>query len=130
VTAVAVAVFVVVFGLHAALSAHQSVEQQIGEQVYSDSCQTKVSPNEGVARRWPGASRAEVIVCQTSEDDEFANYVMDYAQFGSAAALSTTLESTPPHGAYCTFGTTVVTLDDLRAAFAAMCSNRGGTLHS
>ena len=54
---------------------------------------------------------------------------MDYAQFESATALSAILTTDPPNGSYCTIGTAVVTLDDLRDTFEAMCANRGGTLH-
>jgi hypothetical protein len=65
-----------------------------GEQrVYGEDCLTKVSTSERVLRRWPQASKAEVIVCQTSESDEFANAVMDYAQFKSATALSAAASS-------------------------------------
>src|SRR3954468_25054289 len=91
--ATAVAVLVLVFVLRSALSGQQSAEQQIGEQVFSKYCLTKVSPDARVARRWPQASKAEIIVCQTSENDEFANYVMDYAQFDSATALSAMLKT-------------------------------------
>src|SRR4051794_5159796 len=128
VIAAAAAVLVLVFVLHSALSGHKSVEQQLGEQVYGDDCLTKVSANERVARRWPEASKAEVIVCQTSENDEFANYAMDYARFESVTALSAGLKTAPPHGRYCTIASPVVTLDDLPEAFAAMCAHRGGTL--
>src|SRR3954470_6382491 len=127
--ATAVAVLVLVFVLRSALSGQQSAEQQIGEQVFSKYCLTKVSPDARVARRWPQAAKAEIIVCQTSENDQFANYVMDYAQFASATALSAVLKTAPPHDRYCTIGSAVATLDDLREAFAAMCANRGGTLH-
>ena len=128
-TAAAVAVLVFVFVLHSALSGQQSTEQQIGEQVYRENCLTKVSTNERVLRRWPRASKAEIIVCQTSENDEFANYVMDFAQFESAAELSAVLKTAPPDGSYCTIGNAVVTLDDLQDTFGAMCANRDGTLH-
>jgi hypothetical protein len=128
-SAAAVGVLVVGFALHSALSGQASVEQQIGEQVYSKSCLTKVSPDQRVARRWPQASKAEIIVCQTSENDEFANSVMDYAQFASATALSAALGTTPPDGSYCRIGSAVVTLDDVLDTFEAMCANRGGTLH-
>jgi hypothetical protein len=124
-----IAAIVLVFAIHAALGDAKSPEQQIGEQVYADRCLSKVSTNERVMRRWPQASKAEIIVCQSSEKDEFADYVMDYAQFESAAALSARLKTAPPDGSYCTIGTSVVTLDDLPDAFAAMCANRGGTLH-
>src|SRR5689334_557500 len=118
--AAGVAVIVLVFAIHSALSDPESPEQQIGEQVYADHCPSKVSTDERVARRWPQASTAEIIVCQTSENDEFANYVMDYAQFESATALAATLKTAPPDGSYCTIGTAVVNLDDLPDAFAAM----------
>jgi len=121
-------VLVLVFVLHAALSGQESTEQQIGEQVYGEDCLTKVSTSERVVRRWPRASKAEVIVCQTSESDEFANDVMDYAQFDSATALSAMLRTAPPDGSYCTIGSAVVTVDDLLDTFGAMCANRGGTL--
>src|SRR5438045_979187 len=92
--AVAVVVLAVVIG--SALRSPQSVEQQIGNQVYAGTgCVIKVMTNEGVVRRWPQASKAEIIVCQTSENDQFANAVMDYAQFKSATALSATLETAP-----------------------------------
>src|SRR4051794_26438626 len=110
--AAAVAVLVLVFVVHAARNDPKNVEQQIGEQGYGDSCLTKVSTNERVARRWPGASKADIIVCQTSENDGFANSVMDYAQFESATALSAKLKTGPPEGSYCTIGSAVVTLDD------------------
>jgi uncharacterized protein YpuA (DUF1002 family) len=127
--ATAVAVLVLVFVVHSALSDPKSAEQQIGEQVYGHNCLTKVSTNERVERRWPQASKAEIIVCQTSENDEFANDVMDYAQFESATALSATLKTAPPDRSYCTIANAVVTLDDLPDTFAAMCANRDGTLH-
>ena len=121
---------VLVFVVDSALNGRKSVEQQIGEQVdVGAGCLTKVSSDQRVARRWPAASKAEIIVCQTSESDEFANYVMDYAQFESATALTATLNTTPPHGNYCTIGNAVVTLDDSMESFAAMCAERGGTLH-
>ena len=129
VTAAAAVVLALGFVLHSALTGPKSTEQQIGEQVYSDHCLTKVSTNERVVRRWPQASEAEIIVCQTSGNDEFANSVMDYAQFASASALSARLETAPPGSSYCTIGSAVVTLDDLPDAFAAMCASRGGTLH-
>jgi hypothetical protein len=127
--AAAVAALVLVFVLHSTPSDPKSVEQQIGEQVYRDDCLTKVSTNERVVHRWPHASKAEIIVCETSENDPFANYVMDYAQFESTTALSARLKTAPPNSSYCTIASTVVTLDDLPHAFAAMCANRGGTLH-
>jgi hypothetical protein len=134
VTAAAVAVLVLGFVLHSVLTGRESVEQQIGEQVYAETgCLTKVSSNQIVARRWPEASKAEIIVCQTSETDEFPNEIMDYAQFASASALSATLKTAPPDGTYCTIKSSVVSafgaFDDLRNSFAAMCANRGGTLH-
>src|SRR4051812_20352197 len=108
--AAAIAVLVLVVVLHSALRSDESAEQQIGEQVYGrDGCLTTVSSNRRLARRWPRASNAEVIVCQTSETDAFANHVMDYAQFESAAALSAMLKAAPPDGSYCTIGTAVVT---------------------
>jgi hypothetical protein len=123
-------VLVLVFVLHSALSGQESAEQQIGEQVYAgDGCLTKVSSNQRVARRWPQASKAEVIVCQTSESDAFANDVMDYAQFESVTALSAMLKTDRPDGAYCTIGSAVVTRDDLPDPFGAMCAHRGGALH-
>jgi hypothetical protein len=122
-------VLVLVFVLHSALTDPKSVEQQIGDQVYSGDCLTKVATNEQVVRRWPQASKAEIIVCQTSENDEFANDVMDYAQFESATALSAMLDSAPPDGSYCTIGSVVVTLEDRADTFSAMCANRGGSLH-
>jgi hypothetical protein len=122
-------VLVLVVVLHSARSDPKSVEQQIGEQLYRGRCLTKVSTNERVVRRWPRASKAEIIVCQSSENDEFANYVMDYAQFDSVAALSAMLKTAPPDASYCTIGSAVVTLDELPDAFAAMCANRGGMLH-
>jgi predicted NBD/HSP70 family sugar kinase len=85
--------------------------RNIGDQVYED-CVTKVSSNQRVARRWPRAHKAEVIVCQTSENDAFVNDVMDYAQFESAAALSTALKTARPDGSYCTIGRAIVILDD------------------
>jgi hypothetical protein len=128
--AAAVAVFALVLVLHSALSGQESAEQQIGEQVYAGTgCVTNVSSNQQVARRWPQASKAEVIVCQTSENDEFANYVMDYAQFKSATALSAMLKSAPPDGSYCTIASAVVTLDESLDTFRTMCANRGGTFH-
>ena len=130
IAAAAVAVPALVLVLHSVRSDPKSVEQRIGEQVYADSCLTRVSTNQRVVRRWPQASKAEIIVCQTSENDEFANYVMDYAQFESAAALSARLRTAPPDRSYCTIGSAVVTLDDLPDAFAAMCADRGGTLHT
>jgi hypothetical protein len=130
IAAAAVAVLVLVLVFHSVGSDPKGVERQIGEQVYADRCLTKVSTNERVVRRWPQASKAEIIVCQSSENDEFANYVMDYAQFASAAALSAKLKTAPPETSYCTIGRAVVTLDDLADAFAAMCADRGGTLHT
>jgi len=128
--AAAVAVVVLAFLLHSALSGQKSVEQQIGEQVWGeDGCLTKVSTNERVVRRWPQAAKAEIIVCQTSENDQFANYVMDYAQFASATALSAMLKTAPPHDRYCTIASAVVSFDDLADGFRAMCAKRGGTLH-
>src|SRR3954468_19406451 len=115
-----------------ALRSPQSVEQQIGNQVYAGTeCVIKVMTNEGVVRRWPQASKAEIIVCQTSENDQFANYVMDYAQFKSAAALSAALKRSRLDGSYCTLGPVVVTLDDHEhlSNFGPMCTERGGTLH-
>src|ERR1700748_1777810 len=103
VIAAGVVAVVLGIGLRSALSGRESVEQQIGEQVYAGTgCLTKVSSNGRVAHRWPLASKAEIIVCQTSESDAFANYVMDYAQFESAAALSARLKTDPPDGTYCT----------------------------
>ena len=126
-SATAVAVLVLVFVLHSGLSGHKSTEQQIGDA--GTGCLTKVSTNGRVVRRWPRVSKAEIIVCQTSGSDEFANYVMDYAQFDSATALSAMLKTAPPSASYCTIGSVVVTRDDLPDTFAAMCTNRGGTLH-
>jgi hypothetical protein len=128
VAAAAVALLVLVVVVHSARSG-PSAEQQIGEQVYAGDCLTKVSSNQRVARRWPQASKAEVIVCQTSENDDFVNEVMDYARFDSPTARSATIKTAPPDGTYCTIGSAVVTLDDLPDTFAAMCANRGGTLH-
>jgi hypothetical protein len=129
-SATAVAVLVLVFVLHSGLGGQPSAEQQIGEQVYAgDGCLTKVSSNQRVARRWPRATKAEVIVCQTSENDAFANHVMDYARFESASALSATLKTAPPDGSYCTLSSAVVTVDEPLDTFAAMCANRDGTLH-
>ena len=128
--AAAVVVLVVVLTLHSARSRPASPEQQIGDQVYAGrDCLTKVSTNEQVVRRWPHASKAEIIVCQSSESDDFANYVMEYAQFKSANALSAILKSAPPDRRYCTIAGTVVTFDDLPNAFGAMCADRAGTLH-
>src|SRR4051794_12616761 len=132
VTAAAAVVLVLGFVLHAALSGQKSIEQQIGEEVFAGSgnrCFVTVSTNEQVARHWPQAFKAEIIVCETSENDPHPNFIMDYARFSSAAELSATLKTAPPTGDYCTIGSAVVTRDDLRDAFAAMCSNRGGTLH-
>jgi hypothetical protein len=129
-TAAAVAVLVLVLVLRSAPSGQESAEQQIGEQVYAGTgCRTTVSSNQRVARRWPQAAKAEVIVCETSESDAFANYVMDYAQMKSATALSAMLETAPPDGSYCTIGSAVVTLDDRLDTFRTMCASRGGTLH-
>jgi hypothetical protein len=132
VTAMAGVVLVLGFVLHAVLTGPESVEKQIGDQVY-EGCVTTVSSIDPVARRWPQASKSEVIVCQASENDQTANDVMQYAQFESATALSAALTAAPPDGRYCTISRAVVTedifLDDFRDAFAAMCANRGGTLH-
>jgi len=130
--AAAVAVVVLALVIGSALRSPQSVEQQIGNEVYAGTgCVIKVMTNEGVVRRWPQASKAEIIVCQTSENDQFANYVMDYAQFKSAAALSAGLKTAPPDGSYCTIGAAVVSLDehDRLDTFGPMCAQRGGTLH-
>ena len=130
--AAATAALVLVFVLHSALGAQKSAEQQIGEQVYAGSgCLTKVSTDERVVRRWPQAAKAEIIVCQTSESDEFANDVMDYAQFEDTAALAARLKTAQPDGEYCTIASVVVALydHDRRDSFGAMCANRGGTLH-
>jgi hypothetical protein len=132
VTAAAAVVLLLGFVLHAALSGQNSIEQQIGEQVFAgsgDRCFTTVSANEEVARHWPQALKAEIIVCETSENDSYPNYILDYARFSSAAELSATLKAAPPTADYCTIGSAVVTRDDLRNAFAVMCSNRGGSLH-
>src|SRR3954468_5125575 len=121
--AAAVAVVALALVIGSALSSPQSVEQQIGNQVYAGTgCLIKVMTNEGVVRRWPQASKAEIIVCQTSENDQFANYVMDYAQFKSAAALSAMLKTAPPHDRYCTIASAVVSFDDLADGFRAMCA--------
>jgi hypothetical protein len=125
--AAAVAVIVV---LSSVRSRQESVEQQIGEAVYGQDCLTKVSAGERVARRWPQASKAELIVCQTSESDEFANDVMDYAQFASATERSAALKSAPPDGSSCTIANAVVTHDEPLGAFQTMCANRGGTLRN
>ena len=64
VTAAAVAVLVVGFVLHSVLRDPGTIEQQIGHQVYDASgnyCFTTVTANEQVARRWPQASKAEII---------------------------------------------------------------------
>src|SRR3954466_6967107 len=128
-TAVAVVVLALVIG--SALRSPQSVEQQIGNQGYAGTgCVIKVMTNEGVVRRWPQASKAEIIVCQTSENDQFANYVMDYAQWKSPSARSTVLKAAPPDGSYCTIGSAVVTLDDSLDTFRTMCANRGGAFHA
>jgi hypothetical protein len=60
-SASAVAVLVLGFVLHSALSGQESTEQQIGEQVYGEDCLTKVSTNERVVGRLPQAANAEVI---------------------------------------------------------------------
>jgi hypothetical protein len=128
--AAVVAVLVLAVVLHSALSGGTSAEQRIGEQVYAaNDCLTTVSANPRVARRWPQASKAEVIVCQTSESDAFANDVMDYAQFESASALAAALKTARPRGSYCTIGSAVVTLGEDLNSFAAMCAKRGGVLH-
>src|SRR3954452_7258987 len=130
--AAAVAVVVLALVIGSALSSPQNVEQQIGNQVYARTgCLIKVMTNEGVVRRWPQASKAEIIVSQTSENDQFASYVLDYAQFESATALSATLKTARPDGRYCTIGTMVVSLDehDHLDTFGPMCAQRGGTLH-
>lgn len=133
-TAAALAVLVSGFVLHAVLVGPRTAEQQIGDEVYADaSCLTTVSSNQFVARRWPQASKAETIVCETSENDDYPNEIMDYAQFESAALLSATLKTAPPDGSYCTIGSAIVRpfdpLDDFHDRFAAMCAHRGGTLH-
>src|SRR4051812_26181434 len=129
--AAAVAVLVLAFVLHSARSGQKSAEQQIGEQVYAGTgCLTTVSSNRQVARRWPQAAKAEIIVCQTSESDQFANYVMDYAQWKSPSARSTVLKAAPPDGSYCTIGSAVVTLDDSLDTFRTMCAHRGGAFHA
>src|SRR3954452_5423542 len=100
--AAASAVVVLAIAIRSALISPQSVEQQIGEQRYAGTgCLTKVLTNDGVVSRWPQASKAEIIVCQTSESDRFANEVMDYAQFNSTTALSAKLKTAPPDGSYC-----------------------------
>src|SRR4051794_37108411 len=90
--AAAVSVVVLIFAIRSALSSPESVERQIGDQVYAGTgCLTKVSSNERVVSRWPQASKADIIVCQTSQSDQFANDVMDYARFDSRTALSAAL---------------------------------------
>src|SRR4051812_47784910 len=130
--AVAVVVLALALVIGSALRSPQSVEHQIGNQVYAGTgCVIKVMTNEGVVRRWPQASKAEMIVCQTSENDQFANDVMDYAQFKSATALSARLKTAPPDGSYCRIGDVVVSLDehDRVDSFGPMCAQRGGALH-
>ena len=51
IAAAAVAVLALVLVLHSVRSDPKSVEQRIGEQVYADSCLTRVSTNERVVRR-------------------------------------------------------------------------------
>jgi hypothetical protein len=129
---VLIAMFVLV-ALDSALSGPESAEQEIGEQVWGTGCMTVVSTNERVVRRWPQASKAELITCETSDDENdsegFVNHAMDYAQYESPAPLSAMLKTSPPDGTYCTIGSAVVALDDLQDAFRAMCAQRGGTLH-
>lgn len=119
----------VVFALYAVLRPEEPVEQQIGKQAYDESCFVRVSTNEGVARRWPGAVEAELITCDTSENDPFPNQLMDYARYASVAALSDRLETAPPDGRYCTLeSAVVVTFQGVPDGFAAMCEQRGGRL--
>src|SRR3954468_8904901 len=116
--AAVVAVLAVVVVVH---GGRASDEQQIGKQVYGEDCLTKVSANGRVARRWPQAAKAEVIVCETSESDAFANDVLDSARFDSAAALAASLRTAPPDGRYCTLASAVVTAGDDLDRFTAMC---------
>lgn len=126
----AAVVFVLVVLLRSALSGPESAERQIGHQVYDESCFIRVSPNKRVARKWPQASKAETISCDTSENDPYPNWLMDYAEFASPAALSAALDVAPPDGMYCTFGRAVVVLPDFLATFRPVCTRRGGRFHA
>lgn len=125
------AVIALVFALYAVLRGEEPIEQQIGKQAYDESCSVTVSTNERVVRRWPGAAEAELISCDTSENDPFPNHLMDYARYASEAALAERLKTAPPDDRYCTLGSTVVvTFQGVPDGFTAMCAKRGGTLHS
>jgi hypothetical protein len=73
-------------------------------------------------------SKAEVIVCQTSESDKFAKRRHGLRAFQARDPLSAMLEIAPPDGSYCTIGSAVVTVEDLLDTLGAMCTNRGDTL--
>jgi hypothetical protein len=125
-------VVALVFALRAMIRGEQPIEQQIGKQLYADkSCYIRVSTNDVVARRWPAAAEAKLISCDTSENAPFPHHLMDYAQYPSTAALSEWLEAASPDGPYCTLQSAVVVLvlNDLTTEFAAMCAERGGSLH-
>src|SRR5262245_25961156 len=108
VTAAAAVVLVVGLVLQSVLTPPKSAERQIGEQLYTDCGVTTVSSNARAARRWPEASKSEVIVCQASENDPYPNEILDYARFASAGALSAALKAAPPDHTHCTIGSAVV----------------------
>src|SRR4051794_23563585 len=115
--AAVVAVLAVVLVVH---GGRPSDEQQVGEQVYGEDCMTKVSANGRVARRWPQAPRAGVIVCDPPESAAFPTDVRASAGSAPPAGLGAILRPPPPDGRYCPPPGGVVTAGDDLDRFTAM----------